>query len=343
MKRLLLNILFLLGLGGCSAYYEGPISDHFDGKVFFDPHKPFPGSLWKVIKWKLTSASGVWPKTMKKPLYEKPVARVYGSDLKVTYLGHVTFLIQTQGLNILTDPVWSNRASPVSFWGPKRVIQPGLPLEQLPPIDVIYVSHNHYDHLDVKTLDRLWTLYHPRIITPLGNDRIIQNHNPDIKVEACDWGEHVVLNSDVALHLSPMQHWSARGIFDRNKALWAAMTLVTSSGNIYFIGDSGYGEGRYFKADREKFGKPRLALLPMGAYKPRWFMDYAHMGPQEMVGAHEDLGEPYTVPSHYDVFPLANENYGDALKDLEEAKRTLQTPERIHVLQVGQGWFVPSF
>lgn len=318
------------------------MSDHFDGKRFYDPEIPFPGSLWKVIKWKLTSKSAVWPHTIIKPTYEKPVDRVYGSELKVTYIGHVTFLIQTQGVNILTDPVWSERASPFSFVGPKRVVEPSLRLEDLPPIDVVYVSHNHYDHLDVKTLDKLWELYRPRIITPLGNDTIIQNHNPHIKAEGYDWGSKIIINSKISLHLSPMQHWSARGIFDRNKALWAAMTLVTPGGNIYFIGDSGYGGGRYFRAARETFKSFRLALLPMGSYKPRWFMEYAHMGPQDMVKAYEDLGEPYTVPSHYDVFPLANENYGDALKDLSEAKKQLKNPHKIHVMQVGEGWFVPS-
>ena len=332
-------ILFLLA--GCSSYYEGPVSDHFNGNKFYDAKVPFTGSLWKVLKWKLSDKAGIWPKKVPLRHHEKPTQRVYGSDLKVTYVGHVTFLIQTQGLNILTDPVWSERASPFSFWGPKRVISPGLSLEDLPPIDVVYVSHNHYDHLDLATLEKVWERDRPRIITPLGNDKIIQDYRPDIVVEAYDWGDHVVLNPDVSLHLSPMQHWSARGIFDRNKALWAAMTLVTKGGNIYFIGDSGYGGGRYFKADREKFGKFRLALLPMGAYKPRWFMDYAHMGPQEMVQAYQDLGEPHTVPSHYDVFPLANESYGDALKDLQTAQRTLKTPHKIHVMEVGQGWSVP--
>lgn len=346
-KRIIFFILiFLVGSYMSFAafgynYYNGPISDHYDGKRFFDPERNDHKTFLDFLKWRFTTDKVEWPDRIENTQFDKPPARVYGDDLRVSYVGHVTFLIQTAGLNILTDPVWSKRASPVKFAGPKRVIDPGIKFEDLPHIDLVWISHNHYDHLDLETIDLLWKKFRPRIITPLGNDAIIRSHNPEILAEAYDWGAEVLINEQVKFHLTPMQHWSARGLFDRNKALWAALTIETKSGNIYFIGDSGYGEGRYFKRDKEKFGKFRLALLPMGAYQPRWFMEYAHMSPEEMLKSYIDLGEPYTVPSHFDVFKLANDGYGEALSDLEKAQINLSTGKKVKVLKVGEAWLVP--
>lgn len=330
-----------LMLAGCTEYYKGPKSDHFDGKRFYDPVLDRKTSIWDMLKWRISGENNVWPKKVTVKKYNIPSQRVTGESLVVTNVGHVTFLIQTQGLNILTDPVWSERASPVSFAGPKRVIDPGINFDDLPPIDVVWVSHNHYDHLDLATIDRLWKKFKPRIITPLGNDTIIKSHNSDIKAEAYDWYDRVSITKDITFHLSPMQHWSARGIFDKNKALWAALTIETTSGNIYFVGDSGYGNGRYFKSDYQKFAPYRLALLPMGAYAPRWFMKYAHMDPEEFILAHLDLGAPITVPSHYDVFKLTNEGRGDALIKLAEAKKKHSVDKSIKVMEVGESLAVP--
>ncbi len=322
-------------------YYRGKISDHFDGTRFFDPELNNNKSFIDFLKWRFTTKSSDWPDNVPNNQFDLPPTRVMGSDLRVSYVGHVTFLIQTHGLNILTDPVWSERASPFSFAGPKRVIDPGIKFENLPPIDVVWISHNHYDHLDLKTIDLLWEKHKPRIITPLGNDTIIKDHNPNIKVEAYDWGDQVIISDSIKFYIEPMQHWSARGFFDRNKALWAALNIETKSGNIYFVGDSGYGDGRYFKKAKAKFGKFRLALLPMGAYEPRWFMKYAHMNPEDMIKAHIDLGKPFTVPSHYDVFKLTDEPRGEALVNLEKAKKHLSVGEMLKPLEPGQFWFVP--
>ncbi len=315
---------------------------HFDEKRFYDPELPFKKNLWSFLKWQLTKNSIPWPQNIDVIKYDVPPERVTGNDLRITYVGHVTFLIQTQNLNILTDPVWSDRASPFSFIGPRRVINPGIKFDDLPPIDLVWISHNHYDHLDLATIDRLWTNHAPRIITPLGNDKIIRSHNKNIPVEAYDWGDMVTVNSEVKFHLTPMQHWSARGIFDRNVALWAALTIETKGGNIYFIGDSGYGNGRYFKRDKEKFKQFRLCLLPMGAYAPRWFMNYAHMNPDDMVQAYRDLGEAHTVPTHFDVFKLTDEGRGDALIALDQAKKLRNIGDKIKVLNVGEFWHVPN-
>jgi L-ascorbate metabolism protein UlaG (beta-lactamase superfamily) len=205
----------------------------------------------------------------------------------------------------------------------------------------VWVSHNHYDHLDLATLDRLWKEHKPRIMVPLGNEAIIKKYNSKIAVEAFDWEENLTVGDKITFHFEPMQHWSARGILDRNKALWAALNIETPAGNIYFIGDSGYGEGRYFKKAKEKFGQFRVALLPMGAYEPRWFMKYAHMNPEDMVKAHIDLGEPLTIPSHYDVFKLTDEPRGSSLADLEKAKHKLGVGKNIKIVEPGQFLLVP--
>lgn len=322
--------------------------NNYDGSRFYDPDYPKPrnsarntiffGLFW-YFKYR---EQGIWPKKIPLKSLDKPPVKILGNDLRVSNVGHVTFLIQTQGLNILTDPVWSERASPFKFIGPKRVVEPGIKFEDLPPIDIILISHNHYDHLDIDTIKRLWnrSSSKPKIITPLGNDLVIKRHIPSVEIETYNWGESTS-HKAVKIHIEPMQHWSARGLFDKNKALWAAFTIETSGGNIYFIGDSGYGKGRYFKAAREKFESFRLALLPIGAYKPRELMEYSHMTPEEMVLAHMDLNSKYTVPSHYDVFRLASESYGDAEKELKLAKARFNIEENIHIVKIGTSWLVP--
>lgn len=328
-----------LFLGGCTTYHTGPPSDHFDGKRFYNPGKPMTKTFVDFLRWRFTAERRFWPEYSALPAYDQPPERVYGSSLRVSLVGHVTVLIQTQGLNILTDPVWSERASPVQWAGPRRVHPPGIDFDALPPIDVVLLSHNHYDHLDLATLDRLWRGHRPRIITPLGNEAILAGHNPEIIAEACDWGAKVQVAPEVAVHLEPMHHWSARGIFDRNKALWAAFTIETPGGNIYFVGDSGYGGGDYFRAAREKFGGFRLAILPIGDYDPRWFMSYGHMNPAESLLAFEDLGRPLVLPVHYNTFHLADTGYGEPLAALHQALAS--HPEargRFVTLAAGESW-----
>ena len=325
-------------------YYEGRISQHFNGERFFDPHKQYNHknkSFWSFLKMRLQNPPKCWPKTQIAVNYDIPPSSVYGNAFRVSNIGHVTFLLQTQNFNILTDPVWSDYASPFAKIGPKRITPPGIQFEHLPKIDLIIITHNHYDHLDLETINKLWYQHKPIIISPLGNDKIIQSYNSDIVVKVMDWDDSIEIAENFIVHLDPVQHWSARGLLDRNKALWGAFTLQFPDGNIYFVGDSGYAEGRYFKAAKQKYAKFRLALLPMGAYEPRWFMEYSHMNPAEMLKAHIDLGSPYTIPSHYDVFKLAQEDYGQALQDLAIA-RELNGCKNIKILNVGQPWFVPK-
>jgi len=317
-------------------YYRGKPSDHFDGISFFDLVENQKTTFKDVLKWQMGRKKSFWPKSIPLLKTDSPPERVYGKELRVSNVGHATFLIQTEGLNLLTDPIWSKRASPFSFAGPKRVVDPGIPFEDLPPIDIVWISHNHYDHLDLKTVSRLWKAHSPRIVTPLGNDTIIQSSYKDIQVETMDWGESLKISKSFSLHFTPSQHWSARGIFDRNRALWGALTIAAPGGNLYFVGDSGYGDGRYFKKDKEIFGSYRLAILPMGAYEPRWMMKYSHMNPEEMVMAHQDLGMPTTIPSHFDVFKLTDEGFGEAKSLLQKALERLKSKEKVQVLGIGQ-------
>jgi L-ascorbate metabolism protein UlaG (beta-lactamase superfamily) len=325
------------------TYYQGPVTDHFDGTRFFNPGKPMNKVFLDVLKWRWTRKPQPWPEYRELPSTDQPPQRVAGNQLRLSFVGHVTVLLQTQGLNILTDPVWSKRASPLTWAGPKRAHPPGIRFEDLPPIDLLLISHNHYDHLDLATLERLWHRDHPRMITPLGNDALIRARIPEAAVEARDWGEQVALTPDVTVHLEPMLHWSARSPFDRNRALWAAFVVAAPGGNLYFVGDSGYGDGDYFREARKKYEQFRLAILPIGSYEPRWFMAYQHMNPEEAIHAVYDLGSPYTLPTHHAAFQLADTGYQTPLRDLKTAmQKAGVAEERIRPLQAGEHWWVPS-
>jgi len=330
-------------LTACGEYYDGPPSDHFDGERFFNPGRPSDKGFLDFLRWQLTAERGPWPDAV--PLRHRaiPPERVPGGALRVTLVGHATVLIQTRGLNILTDPVWSERASPVSWAGPERVHKPGIRFADLPRIDAVLVSHNHYDHLDLDTLQRLWERDRPRIIVPLGNDAIIRDHDADIEVRALDWGERSRLSERVAVALEPLQHWSARGLFDRNEALWGAFVVTSPDGPIYFAGDTGYGDGRSFRRVRARYGPVRLAMLPIGAYEPRWFMRYQHMNPDEAIRAHRDLDARRSLGIHFGTFRLADDAYAQPLRDLQAARRARDVaPHVFRTLRPGEVWVLSA-
>lgn len=344
--KLLIPLLAILGLTWLfmpPRYYQGPMSDHFDGTRFFNPGKPMNKGFFKVLQWRLTGTREPWPGYRELSRTDTPPQRVEGNSLRVSFVGHVTTLIQTQGLNILTDPVWSDRASPFSWIGPRRANPPGIRFEDLPPIDVLLISHNHYDHLDLPTIERLWHRFHPLILTPLGNETLIHARIAEARIQTRDWGGEVVVNPQLTVHFEPMHHWSARTPFDRNRALWAAFVLDTPGGRIYFVGDSGYGEGAYFHYVQRKYGRFRLALLPIGDYDPRWFMAYGHMNPQEALEAWKILGRPFMLPTHYQTFQLADTGYGKPLKDLNVAmEREKAAAGRVRPLTAGEHWWVEN-
>jgi len=324
-----------------SRYYQGPVSDHFDGERFFDPHGAPPRSRRDLLRWHMErrASRAKWPAWAPSPFADRPPARVEGAALRISYVGHASFLLQTAGLNILLDPVWSKRASPFRFIGPKRVNDPGIAFADLPPIDIVLVSHGHYDHLDLDTLSRLRAGHRPRVITPLGNDTIMRNRDPAIAAEAYDWNDRVALSERVAATLVPTRHWSARNLSDRNMSLWASFVIEAPGGRVYFVADSGYGEGRHFRTVRERHGPLQLAILPIGAYEPRWFMREQHMNPAESVQALIDCGAELALGHHYGTFQLTDEAIDAPLIALAEALQGAAiSAERFRTLRPGQVW-----
>jgi L-ascorbate metabolism protein UlaG (beta-lactamase superfamily) len=251
-----------------NPYYSGPPSDHFDGLRFFNPdHPDTDRSLRDILRWKLKGTAAPWPRSVPvRPTI--PDALVAG--LRATIVGHASVLIQAGGLNVLTDPVWSQRASPLSFAGPRRVWAPGIAFDALPRIDAVLLSHNHYDHLDLRTLRRLHLVHSAVIVTPFGNDAILRRAIPGVRVLTGDWWDRIDIGRGGAVTIVPAYHWSSRTGRDRRMALWCGFMLSTDAGRVYFSGDTGYGNGRIFRDMRRHVGRPDLALIPIGAYAPRW-------------------------------------------------------------------------
>ncbi len=326
-----------------SRYYNGPVSDHFDGERFFDPHAAPPKGRPDLLRWFVDrhwrGTKAKWPAWAPSPCADRPPARVEGEAWRISYVGHASFLIQTAGLNILLDPVWSKRASPFRFVGPKRVNDPGIAFADLPPIDVVLVSHGHYDHLDLATLSRLAAAHRPRVIAPLGNDAIMRSHDPAIAAEAYDWGERVDIGAGIAVTPIPTRHWSARSLSDRNMSLWASFVIETPGGRVYFVADSGYGDGGHFRRAREHHGLFKLAILPIGAYEPRWFMRDQHMNPAESVQAFIDCGSELALGHHYGTFQLTDEAIDAPLVALADALAIAGIPaDRFRTLRPGEVW-----
>jgi len=324
-----------------SRYYSGPVSDHFNGERFFDPHGAPPRGRRDLNRWLVDrywrGTRSKWPAWAPSPYSDRPPARVEGDAWRVSYVGHASFLLQTAGLNILLDPIWSMRASPFRHLGPKRVNDPGIAFVDLPPIDVVLVSHAHYDHLDVATLSRLSATHRPQVITALGNDAIMRAHDKAIAAKAYDWHDRVEIGRDAAVTLVPTRHWSARSLSDRNMSLWASFVIEAPAGRVYFVGDSSYGEGRHFRDARERYGPFRLALLPIGAYEPRWFMADQHMNPAEAVRAFIDCAAERALGHHYGTFQLTDEAIDAPLLALTEALQGAKIPtERFGTLRPGQ-------
>jgi L-ascorbate metabolism protein UlaG (beta-lactamase superfamily) len=313
------------------------VTDHFDGVRFFSPNQSQDKGFGELLRWQLGGGRKDWPESFPSPFQDKPPAEVVG--LRTALIGHASFLIQVAGLNILTDPVFSERASPVSFSGPKRVNPPGIRFEDLPPIHAVLITHNHYDHLDIETLGWLWQEHKPRFIAPLGNDAVINAAHPDIPVETRDWGESVDLGNGIIVHVEPAYHWSARGINDRRMALWCAFVLTTPEGTIYHIGDTGFGDGTIFYDVRKRFGAIRFAHLPIGAYEPRWFMEPQHMNPEDAVKVFRIIEAKQALGHHWGTFRLTNEGVEEPPQELATALQAAEIPPgRFKPLRPGEVW-----
>jgi len=252
---------------------------------------------------------------------------VENDALLVTLINHSSLLLQQGNSHILTDPIWSERASPLSSIGPRRRRQPGVRWEDLPRIDTVLLSHNHYDHLDLATLRRLAERGQSQFIVPAGVAGLLRSQNIG-PVHELDWGESLSLAS-ATIHSVPALHFSARGIFDRNRTLWCGYVIEAADRFVYFAGDTAFGN--HFHSIRERFGSPRLALLPIGAYEPRWFMSPVHMGPDDALRAHQILGAEMSIAIHHGTFQLADESLDTPREEL------LSLTRDEHFLVLGNG------
>ncbi|MEL0082270.1 MAG: MBL fold metallo-hydrolase [Gammaproteobacteria bacterium] len=309
---------------------ERPVSDHFDGEVFSN-YEPVERTFKQFINWMMNRNPGEWPEYQQRPPGPKPLQRVEGERLRVTMVGHSTLLVQTAGLNILTDPIWSDRASPVSFAGPHRVHPPGIAFEQLPPIDLVLVSHGHYDHMDIPTLKRLYERFQPRFLVGLGQGVYLQRAGIEAVTELDWWDEFSVAANhqpDKAATITavPVRHWSARWIGDRNRALWVGFVIDAGSGPLFFAGDTGFGD--HFRQIAERFGPPRLAMLPIGAYLPRHFMVQAHTSPGDALKVHQLMEAGTSVAMHFGTFRLGDDGETQAVEQLQKLIAETEKPLR---------------
>jgi L-ascorbate metabolism protein UlaG (beta-lactamase superfamily) len=309
-----------------------PFPEHFDGKRFFNPDAPQARGFFDVLRWKLTSRPQPSPRFVPDVEPSRPPASIEGNELRVTMINHSTILLQQRGLHILTDPIWSERATPVAGIGPRRRRAPGVLWADLPPIDIVLLSHNHYDHLDLPTLRRVAARGNSRFIVPAGVARLLRAESIG-PVDELDWGDALRLEG-CTIHCVPALHFSARGIFDRNRTLWCGYMVEAAGRMVYFAGDTAFGT--HFAGIREHFGAPHLAMLPIGAYKPRWFMSPVHMGPEEAVEAHRILGAAASIAIHHGTFQLTDESLDTPKQRLREC-----APDEFLTLNNGQAVALP--
>lgn len=312
---MLRSVLTVAGLLTACASVRGE-SDHFDGKKFYNPSGPVEKSFFDLIKWKWQGGQTPWPEKVENSVKPDLPKEIASGKVAVTWIGHATHLIQFGDVNILMDPIYSERASPLSFAGPKRVREPGVPFDQLPKIHAVVVTHNHYDHMDLPTLKRLFDRDKPVFIVPLANAETLESAG--IKgIQELDWWQNIKVGTKSVITLVPAQHWSARGLFDRHRALWGGYVIESEGLKLYLSGDTGYGP--HFKQIKERCAPIHVAILPIGAYEPRWFMKEQHINPEEAVQAQMDLEIPTALASHYATFQLTDEGIGVPAKDLKAA------------------------
>jgi L-ascorbate metabolism protein UlaG (beta-lactamase superfamily) len=329
-----ITTMVLMGFLLSGPKYKGPVSDHFDGKRFFTPGgKPAQG-LRGVLQWMIKRKQGAWKKQHGLPSGNKPLPRL-NDGIHITFVNHSTFLIQADGLNILTDPVWSERTSPFQWAGPRRMRPPGIRFEDLPDIDVVLLSHNHYDHLDIDTIKSLFRKSKPRIITPLGVKSYLDKNEIHSATDL-DWWQESALNNPVSVQCVPAQHFSGRGTYDRDATLWCGYVIKRPGGNIHFVGDTGYHPSM-FKEIGTRCAPIEIALVPIGAYKPEWFMSPIHCSPEESVKIHQEIGSKRSIATHFGTFPLADDGQHEPEEALLKALELQGVlPEKFIIMKEGE-------
>jgi L-ascorbate metabolism protein UlaG (beta-lactamase superfamily) len=322
-------VITVLALVSCSASgprHEGPSAAPKDGQRFA-AGDGLDKSFVDFLRWQFTREGGV-PWTPRPARPSVPPGEVGDGELAITFINHATTLIQMAEHNVLTDPVWSERVGPVAWAGPRRYAPPGVDFGKLPRIDAVLISHNHFDHMDLPTLQRLADAHDPQFVVPLGNCHYLA----DTGIGRCtelDWWDSLAVGPELSLTAVPARHWSRRGAFDRNRALWAGYVLDGPK-RVYFAGDTGFGP--HFSEVTRRMGAPDVALMPIGAYLPAWFMSAQHISPAEAVSAHDALAAGETVGIHFGTFRLADDGQDQPVTDLAAAlKATGTDPSRFWV------------
>jgi L-ascorbate metabolism protein UlaG (beta-lactamase superfamily) len=316
-----------------------PVSDHCDGTHFFNPAGRLQARGFSELpRWwwqRLVKGQGArWPRSVPPPRTPDLPAGASAGQMAVTFIGHSTFLLQLPGLNILTDPVFASHAGPFGLLGPKRIRPAALRLGQLPRIDVVVLSHCHYDHLDLAALRWLSRHHRPSVITTLGNRAWLEARGVGCVTEL-DWWESANATPELRATCTPAQHFAARTPWDKALTLWGGFILRTAAGLVYFAGDTGWAP--HFAEINARLGAPALALLPIGAYEPRWFMEAVHLNPDEAVRAHCALGARQSLGMHFGTFQLTDEAIDAPPQALAAARTAHQVaPADFAVLDFGE-------
>lgn len=330
----LLMLILAASVAMCAGNPERPPSDHFDGRRFFNPTPAPDAGVFRVLRHVLFGRGEAWPERQLNAPQLQLAAKLGPNQVALTFVNHATMLIQFGGYNIVTDPVWSDRIGALGIAGPHRVVAPGIPFEQLPRIDLILISHNHYDHLDLATLKRLATRDAPLTFAPLGDGPLLRSAGL-ARVQEFDWWESAEITPDLSVTFAPAQHNSGRGLFDARRSLWGGFMIQHGARRVFFAGDTAYAS--HFVEIRRRLGAPDVALLPIGSYEPADMMRPYHMNPAEAVQAQLDLGARYAAPIHYGAFHMTAERVDQPIKDLAAAREAAGVPEeRFPIFPEGQ-------
>jgi len=315
---------FIVGVVLSEKGYSGDPSDHFNGKIFINPSGRYSNDLMDVLKYVTTRKAEKWTNNYETFVRSEPLPESTFDELYVTFVNHSTFIIQYDNVTILTDPIWSKRCSPSQIGGPSRKRPPGVAYDDLKKVDIVIISHNHYDHLDKTTVKNLIRDFDPLFVVPLGVDHVLKKWGSD-KVVPLDWWHKSEMH-DMTITALPANHFSSRGTLDRDQTLWAGYLIEYKGHKTYFAGDTGYSD--IFKSIGEKIGPIDLAFIPIGAYLPRWFMSPIHVSPDEAVMIHQDVRSHQSIAMHFGTFALADDGPSRPLDDLRQALKRESIQEK---------------